>query len=430
MATRAFRRGSLDDIYSPEAREALRKYKGTMTDYDADGVTNKQDVDPYNPSTRQGPTLPGYPNLPPKKTPITQNVPMGQQVVDKVTAGILAQADAQEAQANKREYNQRAGAMDQFYNQMMQIMQRGAPTPMSYMGPSNEELRSRSQMIAGAQFDPQIEAIRRMMGETQTRANTNNEQLGLLYSALAREAEADIPEVQQTYQTAIDQQNQQQAALQQALTADYGARTSAIDELAAQLGQQDTAAAANEQIAADQAFLQNLERQIGASQAGALQQMQAVNTEYTRQGAGLARQEGANRRTDLMEELESYLRQREGDITGLTSQREATAAASLAEMLAQADQARQQVSMQNTSMMNDWRNTQWSQMMDLFQMRQAMDKALQPQGPSASDMLGAQRLDFDQEQAMRQWVLDLTKDLKGQERIDAINFYMQQLGIR
>lgn len=437
MALRVVRRPTntnTDILYNPnstEAKEARRLYGGSVTDYDNDGVSNVQDVNPFQPGVRSGPAWPGGSgtNAPNPGSPGLQQ--QTQTAIE--SGGRVAQEAAARREAAKRAQQEasRRGSMEEFFAQMQQIMQGSAPAPMQYTGPSNQELLGRSQMLAAQQYDPQIQAIARMMQETEGRAARNETELGNLYSALAGAYESDIPKVQQTYQGAIDQSNQQQASLQQALASDYGARNSAMDELARSLGQEQAGDVVGEQLSADQAFLQNLERQVGTSQLGALQQMQAVNTEYTRQGANLARGEGTSRRSDLRADLEDYIRSSQGKITDLGSQREATASAQYMQMLAQAEEARQQVAMQNTSQQNQWRSGQFGNMMDLFQMRMAMDKAMQPEQPGASDILGAERLQFDQENALRNWVMELAKTsgLKGQELVDFINQYMQQLGM-
>lgn len=427
-----------------EALIAFLKYKGSKNDYDNDGIPNTRDASPYTPGGSRRDTIISGPVSPTAPAPsAAPGSPFEDKPYDRSQDRTRFQQWVDEAKRQGEERRSRrqvghptpkdprAQSMEDFFMQMQQIMQGSAPTALQYTGPSNQELRNRSSLIAAEQYNPQIQAIARMMQETEGRAARNEVELGNLYGALAGAYEQDIPKVQQTYQGAIDQSNQQQAALQEALAADYGARTSAIDDLARSLGQEQAGAVAGEQIAADQAFLQNLERQVGASQLGALQQMQAVNTEYTRQGANLARGEGTSRRSDLRADLENYIRSRQAEISDLNSQREATAAAQYAQMLAQADEARQQIALQNTSQMNQWRSGQFGQMMDLFQMRMAMDKALQPQGPEASDILGAQRLAFDQEKALRDWVMELAKTsgLQGQELVDFINQYMGQLGV-
>lgn len=409
-------------VFGPQKskkQQAQEQFAGSSKDWDNDGIPNAVDSKPYEPRPN--------PNASYKDSSLYD-------IFIKRDKDRQAKEREEVASISGRgfprmtEQQSRAQAMEEFFQQM-QNMTQGSPTPLSYSGPSNEDLQARANTMASAQFDPQIEAIRRAMGETQTRAGASDVKLEQLYGALAGAYEQDVPKVEATYQNALNETAAQQQALQQALSADYGARTTAIDQLAASLGQEEAAAAGNEQIRNDQAFIQNLQNQMAASQQNALNQMQAVNTTYTQQGANLARSEGTNRRSDLASELESYLRESEGEIGGLTSQRQSQAAAAYMQMLSEADTARQQVNMQNTSMMNDWRQGQFSQMMDLFQARMAMDKAMTPEGPSASDMIAGQRLTFDQEQAVRQWVLDLTKDLKGQERIDAINFYLQQMGV-
>src|SRR5678816_32202 len=52
---------------------------------------------------------------------------------------------------------------------------------------------------ANAQYDPQIADLRRLMGITENRANTNKVQLGNMYSSLSAADKADIPQIDRMF---------------------------------------------------------------------------------------------------------------------------------------------------------------------------------------------------------------------------------------
>ncbi len=317
-------------------------------------------------------------------------------------------AENKRARDQQREVDQqRRQGFEDLYNQLLQMMGQQSG------GPSFEELQSRAQTIADAQFNPQIELLYRQQAAAQDRAKRSQEGLGGLYEALANSYASDVPNVQQTYQNAINTQQGQQQQLQQNLQSDYQGRQDALNQLAQQYNQQQAADEGMQPILNDQTFIQNLQQQIGQQGQQALQQQQAANVNYTQQGQRLSQAEGSNRQADVMAQLEDYMRQSEGNIAGLNAERQGSMASALAQMQNQQDQMR----MQN-------QQNQWSQMMDMLGARQSIDKMFQPQQaeqPSFQDIIAGQRLGLDQEKMMNDYILELAK-ASGLEGADLIAF--------
>lgn len=266
-----------------------------------------------------------------------------------------------------------------------------------YSGMSLEDMQRHAEAVAAAQYDPQIEAIRRMISETQGRAERNKGEIGSMYQALSQAYEADVPKVQQMYDNAqIDAINRQKA-LQDALSADYQARQQSVNQEAAALGQGAAAQEAIQPIQNDQAFLQNLANTVSEQTNSNLGLLENANVAYTQQGGRLAGLEGSNRQADLMAQLEDYIRSQEGNIQGLTNQRQGDYAKYLSDLQMQDQQNRMQDNQMRMQFESQKAAQQWQQLMDLAGLK--MEMMPKEEGPSISDIIAAQRLGFDQDQA-------------------------------
>lgn len=208
-----------------------------------------------------------------------------------------------------------------------------------------------------AQFDPVFDARRaaleQMMQEAQGRSRTGREEVVGQYESLAQDYERLAPEQ-------LAAAEEQRAATEQL----YGELRSNIEGNYSRIQQEQ--ADLFEQLGIEAAAPEVLEPQgqeaaramTRADELGTLAQQRqsdigALESDYYRSGAPIARLTGTNRSQQMLADLESYLRQRETDLGMVEAERTSGIQSAYTQLLQQAQQqAQQQEMFQQESLMN------------------------------------------------------------------------------
>lgn len=208
-----------------------------------------------------------------------------------------------------------------------------------------------------AQFDPVFDArraaLQQMMAEAQTRSQRGRQEVVNQYESLGQNYEELAPQQ-------LEQAEEQQAATEQL----YGQLKSNIEGNYSRI--QEEQADLFAQLGIEEALPQVLSPQgedaqqalTRADEFGTLaQQRQAdvgnIEADYYRSGAPIARMTGANRSSEMLAELESYLRGRESDLTMLEAERTSGIQSAFTQLLQQAQsQAQEQEMFQQRSLMD------------------------------------------------------------------------------
>lgn len=268
------------------------------------------------------------------------------------------------------------GQSPDFIDQLWQEWKKNAPGM-----PSAADILNQATTQANAQYDPQIAAIRREMGLTQNRANQNKGQINDLYSGLANSYTGDTKASQQQYKGAKAAQQANMKDLQNSLATNYAQNQKQQVDQMTKLGIQQAIPQTTQTQNNDLNYLSKLASVDNANQQGALNQQGNADVTYNREGAGVARNEGAQAVTDLMNTLNNYLTQRGGDITGLQGQKQSAIQLLQQELQGNAAKAQQQ-----------FNTTSWDNLFKLAQFRQSVDKS----NPKATTgLLGANQIISD-----------------------------------
>lgn len=322
--------------------------------------------------------------------------------------------------------------LEDLYRQLLERFNQSQSTyQSSYTGMSPEFMQGRANSIVDAQYNPQIDLIRGQISQAQTRADRNKGELGNMYAALSQAYEADVPRIQQMYDNAAAESAAQQQQLQAALAANYDSQANTVNREASALGQQAAAAEALAPMGEDEKFLTTLAGQIASQDQATLNQLEQNNVAYTQQGARLAGLEGNNRQADLMTQLEDYVNQQNSGIQTLENARGSDFAKLMFEMQ-MTDQERLAQESQNAQAFNAQQQSQnWQQLMDIAGIRMKMAEA-QSQGQQQldpADLIAAERLNFDRQNAIAKMVMDLLQSGKVKNLEEAMAVVAQTMGL-
>ena len=169
------------------------------------------------------------------------------------------------------------------------------------------DVAKRAQNAAAMEYNPQLDAIRQMIGQTQTEGQRGIQQTGDAYSALQKSIQGQVPGVNKAY----DDTQAQQAALYAKLTGDIDARYNATQGRDAaefeRLGIQAATPSTGAALTSDRDFLSGIAGLQGAGIQGALELQQRGAVDLTRGNANRAGLAGANAQTDMRQELASKI---------------------------------------------------------------------------------------------------------------------------
>lgn len=224
---------------------------------------------------------------------------------------------------------------------------------------------------AGAQFDPLIAELEGQMNSTQKRATANQGQAKQMYGDLATDIAAEMPQITNQMAQASNETKSRYDETQAQLQGEYSKQAEAQAALLQKLGIQAAAPEASQQAMEDQTYFQNQSNSDEAAAMQLLSQMKNSDVSYNRQSADNTRLAGVNAAQDIGSQLEDYMQQAGGKLSGLRAGRSSAIQSALA-----------QLQQQDATRVSSQEDKQYDQLMDLFNLQLKMQ---QMQQDSASD---------------------------------------------
>jgi hypothetical protein len=200
--------------------------------------------------------------------------------------------------------------------------------PSRYM-PDDGSLSAQALSSVAAQYDPVIAALRNQMSQAQTTADQHYQQLGQMYSSLSDSYMADLPAIASNYDKAEASVSDVYGDLRNRVTQQYQDSQNQQADIMAKLNIQAAAPGTLPQQQRDQDFFNNLASKDEATANAALNMQQTGDEEFTRKGSQIARYEGANKQSTLMEQLRELLGAYQSQIGQQEAARSAAAANAL-----------------------------------------------------------------------------------------------------
>lgn len=255
---------------------------------------------------------------------------------------------------------------------------------------SIELLMQQAQGTAGAQFDPLIAELQGQMSATQKRGRANQGQAKRMYGDLATDIAAEMPQITNQMAAASKETQNRYDSTQAALQGEYNQQAEAQNALFQKLGIQAAAPEASQQGMEDQAYFQNQMQTDETAAMQLLNEMKNADVSYNRQSSDNTRLAGVNASQDIGAQLENYLQQAGGKLSGLKAGRESAIQSALA-----------QLKQQDNQRINTEEDQQYDRLMEMFNLQlkmQDMQGENQPaslfkgsNGPSgAANFLGEQ----------------------------------------
>lgn len=246
--------------------------------------------------------------------------------------------------------------MQDYLNQLLRGINAGQPSPLSI-----QELRNRATRQASLQFDPEIRALISERGATKKRAGKNKQELRSMFGSLAAEYLDDA----KTSKAETKQAKKEEAAALKQLQKDLAGQYSAqLDSQAEEMRNLGIDAAFDESTQGqreDLEFLRNLSATESAAQQRAIDLSGQADASFYQKGSGIAKLEGAENISDLMQQLEDYLRQTGSQLSSLRGQK-ASAIEQLFNQM-QSDQSSQAI---------QFENNRWQRLLSIAQLQRAL----------------------------------------------------------
>lgn len=228
------------------------------------------------------------------------------------------------------------------------------------------DLRGQIEAEINPVYDARRKAIENLMARAEQRTATNRADVTGMYNALAGDYDSQALLADQQ----ADQAAQEAQALQGQLKSNIHGNYSKIQdeqlEMLSQLGLEATAAS-DSMLAQgqDQAFMEGIVDQTGAANQSFLQNQGTIDQQYYTQGAPLAKLEGANRSTDLLAMLESYLADQSNELNMLEGERTSDITGAFRELSTAAQQAAGEADAARYESMQQQNQMSWERLMDL-----------------------------------------------------------------
>lgn len=226
-----------------------------------------------------------------------------------------------------------------------------------------ELLMQQAQGSAGAQFDPLIAELQGQMSATQNRGKANQGQAKQMYGDLATDIAAEMPQITNQMAAASKETQNRYDSTQAALQGEYSKQAEAQNALFQKLGIQAAAPEASQQGMEDQTYFQN---QMQSDETAALQllsEMKNADVSYNRQSSDNTRLAGVNAAQDIGAQLENYLQQAGGKLSGLKAGRESAIQSALA-----------QLQQQDAQRIDSEEDQQYDRLMDMFNLQLKMQE--------------------------------------------------------
>lgn len=279
------------------------------------------------------------------------------------TANSLADAIRRQAASQAKQAQQKSGLVstgpevDPFQQLMEQIQGINvAPTPY-------EQLLQQATGSAGAQYDPLIQELQAQMESTKKRGASNQQQARDMYNSLASDIAAEMPDITNQMAAANQETQNRYDQTQQQLKSEYNEQAAQQAALYKQLGIQAAAPEASQQAMEDQAYFQNQSQSDEAAALALLEQMKNSDVSYNRETSQNTRLAGENVAQDIGAQLEEYLQNAGGKLSGLRAGRESA----IQGMLAQLQQ-------QDAQRIQQQEETEYDRLMDMFNLQLKMQE--------------------------------------------------------
>jgi hypothetical protein len=263
-----------------------------------------------------------------------------------------------------------ANPLDQLMKQIQNINVSATPF---------DQLMQQASGSAGAQFNPLIEQLKGEMARTEKRGKANQGQAKAMYNDLATDIAGEMPQITEQMNQASQETQQRYESTQAQLKGQYDQQAQQQAQLYKQLGIQAATGGASQQASDDQAYFQNQSNTDEAAALQLLQQMKQSDVSYNQQSSDNTRLAGVNTAADIGAQLEDYMQTAGSKMTGLTAGRDSAIQAMMAQ-LQQQDQQR----------MADQEESQYSRLMDMFNLQlkmQEMQQSAAKKSSSANDQL-------------------------------------------
>lgn len=257
--------------------------------------------------------------------------------------------------------------LDQLMQQIQSINVKSTPL---------EQLMKQATGAAGSQFDPLIAELQGQMESTKQRGANNQNQARSMYNDLATDIAGQLPQITQQMQQASQETENRYNQTQQELKGQYDQQAQSQAELLKQLGIQAAAPDASQQAMEDQSYFQQQSQNDENSAMQLLSQMKNSDISYNQQSADNSRLAGNNVAQDIGSQLESYLQSAGSKLGGLKAGRESAVQGMLAQLQQQDGQRMQQQE-----------QTQYSRLMDMFNLQLKMQEMQQKNAPKPADPL-------------------------------------------
>lgn len=195
-----------------------------------------------------------------------------------------------------------------------------------------DQLKAQANNSVSAQYDPQINSINRAMGETKTRGEHNQGEARQMYGALAQDFANQLPGITDSMKQQQDAVSQRYEGAKQDLQGQYDKQKADQQSVLQQLGIQAAAPEAGAQAATDQSYFQNTASQDKNQITNQLAAQGQQDQQYTRDMSNNTKVAGENAAQDIGSQLESYLRQAQGQVSDLQGAKGSATQALLAQL--------------------------------------------------------------------------------------------------
>lgn len=262
--------------------------------------------------------------------------------------------------------------------------------------PDLSSLKAELQKAISSQYNPQITNLQNEMGQAKKRAAGAKRDLGALYGDLANYYTGQLEPTKKRGESYKKEAKQSGDALKQSITDDYAQRLREQVDMYKQLGIEAAAPSATEGQMADQANQMAVADNTSTAEQAALTQEEAADMAYWSEGAGIAKNEGADQQAMLEQQLQDYLNKQSGQVALLKGQKDAAYHQAVFNLQQQAAESA-----------SKQQNELWNRMLELAKLKMSMANASGGGGGSgsvptkgllgATSFLGDQRLsDFFQ----------------------------------
>lgn len=258
---------------------------------------------------------------------------------------IEAQAASQKHQAEAANAAAFGGGNDQYQNLQNQLFSaingvQAQTTPLA-------QLQQMANQQVGAQFDPQIQGLISTMKSKQKRGLSSEKTARDMYGAMSKDFLAQLPELTNQFKQEDQATNARYDQAQSQMQGEYSKQAADQNAVLKKLGVQAASQDASQQAMDDQAYFQNQSNLDQQNALTAQDQQQNTALNYQRDLSSNSRMAGENTAQDIATQLEDYLTQAQGQLTGLRGQKSSAIAALVNQMQSQDQQNAEKVKQQN-----------------------------------------------------------------------------------